>query len=86
VLVLSAGIARESTLQLESTPMTSDYDDAFNDGLSAAVALARAGATADGIGALLSDGPGRKDPAAYQAHLAELRRIMRTDLFAEATP
>ncbi len=66
--------------------MPSDHDHDFNAGLTAAVTLMRAGATADEIGALLNDDPGRKDPAAYQTHLAELRRILRTNLFMEATP
>ena len=66
--------------------MFDDYDHAFNDGLAAAVTLMRTGATPDEIGALLSEDPGRKDPAAYQAALAELRQTLRTDLFVEATP
>jgi len=64
--------------------MTSESDSEFNTGLAAAVTLLRAGATADDIGALLSEDPWCKDPAAYQAHLAELRRILRTDLLVEA--
>jgi hypothetical protein len=64
--------------------MPSDYDPAFNDGLTVAVALMRAGATADEIGAVLNDDLGRKDPATYQTRLAELRRILWTDLLTEA--
>ena len=66
--------------------MTSDCNHDFVAGPAAATTLVRAGATADEIGALLSEDPGHKDPAAYQPHLAELRRILRTDLFVEATP
>jgi hypothetical protein len=66
--------------------MFDDYDHAFNDGLSAAATLMRAGCSPDDLAALLPVDPGHKDPPAYQAHLAELRRIMHTDLLTEVTP
>jgi len=61
----------------------SDYESAFNDGLAAAVMLARAGASVDEIAALIPNDPGQMDPRKYSDHLTTLRAILGTDALFE---
>jgi len=60
--------------------MTQTYEHGFEHGMAAAVALGRAGASPDEIACLLDSDLGQVDPAAYQARLVELRKILQTDL------
>jgi len=64
----------------------STYDQGFSDGLAAAAALTRAGATGDDLALLLADDPGRQDPRGYSDLLNSLRAILDTNgLFTGAT-
>ncbi len=62
--------------------MSGLYDSGFQDGLRAAVTLMRAGCGPDDLAAVLDEDSGVQDPAAYQAHLSERRKILRTDCLA----
>ena len=69
------------------TTERTSYETAFDDGLRAAVDLARAGATADDLAALLPADPARTDARGYSDHLGELRTILDVNgLFTGVTP